>query len=106
MFLQDAEKASVPLAQPWCAKTHLSPSLVLASLRSSTGIRTHHHSAARTNVVFLIRRTVRPRGCASGLHSLRPCCTAFLSILQEWSAFGQDLQVVGDGEVWKGVRTA
>jgi hypothetical protein len=39
---------------------------VLASLRSSTGTRPPHHSAARTDVVLLIRRTVRPRGYASG----------------------------------------
>ena len=31
------------------------------------------NSAARTDVVLLIRRTVRPRGYASGLLSLRPC---------------------------------
>jgi hypothetical protein len=41
-------------------------SFVLASFRSSTGTRPPHHSAARTNVVLLIRRTVRPRGYASG----------------------------------------
>ncbi len=46
-------------AQPWCAKTHLSPSGVLASFRSST----------------------YPREYASALHSLRPCWTNFLSIL-------------------------
>ena len=39
---------------------------VLASLRSSTGTRPPHHSAARTDLVLLIRRTVRPRGYASG----------------------------------------
>src|ERR1700704_1015180 len=39
-------------------------SIVLASLRSST----------------------YPRGYASGLHSLRPCWTDFLSLLQEGSA--------------------
>ena len=59
-----------------------SASGVLASFRSSTGTRPPHHSAARTNVVLLIRRTVRPRGYASGLHSLRPCCTAFLNSLR------------------------
>src|SRR4249920_3654205 len=48
-------------------------SIVLGSSKSSTGTRPPHHSAARTDVVLLIRRTVRPRGCASGLHSLRPC---------------------------------
>jgi len=34
------------------------------------------------NLVLLIRRTVRPRGYASVPHSLRPCWTAFLNILQ------------------------
>jgi len=62
-----------------------SASSVLASFRPSTGTRPPHHSAARTNLVLLIRRTVRPRGYASGLHLLRPCWTAFLSILQECS---------------------
>jgi hypothetical protein len=33
---------------------------------SSTGTRPPHHSAARTSLVLLIRRTVRPRGYASG----------------------------------------
>src|SRR6185295_10537638 len=90
-------------------------SFVLDSSKSSTGTRPPHHSAARTHVVLLIRRTVRPRGYASGLHSLRPCprngaslgeevalatsgragevtagvervrCLAFLSILREGS---------------------
>jgi hypothetical protein len=59
-----------------------SASGVLASFRSSTGTRPPHHSAARTDVVLLIRRTVRPRGYASVLHSLRPCWTNFLNILQ------------------------
>jgi len=46
---------------------------VLGSKKSSTGTRPPHHSAARTDVVLLIRRTVRPRGYASALRSLRPC---------------------------------
>jgi len=40
---------------------------VLALFKSSTGTRPPHHSAARTDLVLLIRRTVRPRGYASGL---------------------------------------
>ena len=59
-----------------------SASIVLASFRSSTGTRLSHYSVARTDVVLLIRRTVRPRGYASGLHSLRSCWTAILSLLQ------------------------
>jgi len=46
-----------------------SASFVLGSSKSSTGIRPPHHSAARTDVVLLIRRTVCPRGCASGFGS-------------------------------------
>jgi hypothetical protein len=53
-------------AQPRRAETRLFPSGVLASFRSSTGTRPPHHSAARTDMVLLIRRTVRPRGYASG----------------------------------------
>jgi hypothetical protein len=53
------KKSLFSLAQPWCAKTHLSPSGVLASFRSST----------------------YPRGYASALYSLRPCWTKFLSTL-------------------------
>jgi hypothetical protein len=56
-------------------------SCVLASFRPSTGTRPPHHSAARTDVVLLIRRTVRPRGYALGLHSLRPYWAAILSLL-------------------------
>ena len=44
-------------------------SFVLASFRSSTATRPPHHSAARTDVVLLIRPTVRPRGNASGFDS-------------------------------------
>ena len=78
-------------AQPWRAGTHLFPCGVLASFRPSTGTRPPHHSAARTNLVLLIRCTVRPRGYASGLHSLRPCWTAFLSILWEIPLVVQNL---------------
>ena len=42
---------------------------VLASFRLSTGTRPPHHSAARTDLVLLIRRTVRPNGYASGFDS-------------------------------------
>jgi len=46
-----------------------SASFVLASFRPSTGTQPPHHSAARTDVVLLIRRTVRPRGYTSGFDS-------------------------------------
>jgi hypothetical protein len=51
-----------------------SASFVLTSFRPSTGTRPPHHSAARTNLVLLIRRTVRPRGYASG--AFIGCCLA------------------------------
>src|SRR5688572_20917576 len=35
---------------------------VLSSSKSSTGTRPPHHSAARTDVMLIIRRTVRPEG--------------------------------------------
>jgi hypothetical protein len=57
-------------------------SFVLASFRSSTGTRPPHHSAARTDVVLLIRRTVRPKGYASSFNSPAALLTAFLSILR------------------------
>ena len=47
----------------------MSASFVLGSSKSSTGTRPPHHSAARTDVVLLIRRTARPRGYASGFDS-------------------------------------
>ena len=47
----------------------MSASFVLGLSKSSTGTRPPHHSVARTNVVLLIRRTVRPRGYASGFDS-------------------------------------
>jgi len=56
-------------------------SFVLDSLKSSTGTRPPHHSAARTDVVLLIRRTVRPRGYASGFNS--PA-----ALPAEWRVFG------------------
>ena len=46
-----------------------SASGVLGLARSSTGTRLPHHSAARTDAVLLIRRTVRPGGYASGFDS-------------------------------------
>jgi len=46
-----------------------SASFVLASFRPSTGTQLPHHSAARTDLVLLVRRTVRPRGHASGFDS-------------------------------------
>ena len=44
----------------------MASNFVLGSRKSSTGTRPPHHSPARTNLVLLIRRTVRPRGYASG----------------------------------------
>ena len=47
----------------------MASNFVLGSRKSSTETRPPHHSAARTNVVLLIRRTVRPRGYAYGFLS-------------------------------------
>jgi hypothetical protein len=47
----------------------MASNFVLVSGKSSTGTRPPHHSAARTDLVLLIRRTVRPRGYASGFLS-------------------------------------
>jgi len=44
-------------------------SFVRTSVKPSTGTPPPHHSAARTNLVLLIRRTLRPRGYASGCDS-------------------------------------
>ena len=66
-----------------------SASFVLASFRPSTGTRPPHHSAAHTDLVLLIRRTVRPEGTPPVSIRLRPRWTDVLSILrlgrhQEW----------------------
>ncbi len=86
-----------------------SASGVLASFRPSTGTWPPHHSAARTDLVRLIRRTVRPRMYASGLYSLRPCLErgaswrarigrmrslAFLSILRQYIPVGLHLRTI------------
>ena len=47
----------------------MASNFVLGSRKSSTETRPPHRSAARTDVVLLIRRTVRPRGYASGFLS-------------------------------------
>ena len=65
-------------------------SIVLASYTPSTETRPPHHSAARTDVVLLIRRTVRPRGYASGLYSLRPC-------LGQGSSLGEEAVLADSG---------
>ncbi len=63
----------------------MSASFVLGSSKSSTGTRPPHHSAARTDVVLLIRRTVRPRGYASGFDSLAALFgTRRISVRQGW----------------------
>ena len=60
-------------------------SFVLDSSKSSTGTRPPHHSAARTDVVLLIRRTVRPKRVRLRCFlRLRPCWKNFLSILRHF----------------------
>ena len=58
-----------PPTRPQRARTRLSPYFCFASFRRSTGTRPPHHSAARTDLVLLIRRTVRPRDYAFGFDS-------------------------------------
>src|SRR5437588_6837902 len=48
----------------------------LISFRPSTGTRPPHHSAARTDLVLLIRRTLRPRGYALYLECMSGYMTA------------------------------
>ncbi len=59
---------------------------VLCSQESSTGTRPPHHSAARTNVVLLIRRTMRPEGT---LPVLAPLAALFaerrVSVRRGWA---------------------
>jgi hypothetical protein len=62
-----------------------SASFVLTSFRSPTETRPPHISAARTDLVLLIRRTVRPRGYASGYGSPPALLTNCLSILLNYS---------------------
>ena len=47
----------------------MASNFVLGSRKSSTETRPPNHSAARTDLVLLIRRTVRPTGYASGFLS-------------------------------------
>ena len=72
-FGQDAEKAALLTRQTPARRD--APFLMRRSriVQILNGDPAPHHSAARTDLVLLIRRTVRPRGHASGLHSLRPC---------------------------------
>jgi len=70
-------------AQPRCVRTPRSPSSVFASFDLQRGPSRLTNSAARTDLVLLIRRTVHPRGYVSALHSLRPCWTNCLSILPD-----------------------
>ena len=69
----------------------MASNFVLGSGKSSTGTRPPHHSAARTDVVLLIRRTVRPRGYASSF--LSPAAshgTRRVSARQGWAGEKSD----------------
>jgi hypothetical protein len=70
-----------------------SASCVLDSSKSSTGTRPPHHSAARTDLVLLIRRTVRPRGYASGFDSPAALLDALFEHPAWCSSVVPDLQV-------------
>src|SRR5437016_139057 len=80
-LLRLLKKANIPPAQPRRTKARLFPIFVLGSRKSSTGTRPPHHSAAHRGLVLLIRRTVRPRGYASGFLSPAASLAAFLSSL-------------------------
>ncbi len=75
-------------AQPWCAKTHPSPSSVLGSFKPFT-----HRSKPTGGKVAIRSHVIEESGSSEAwcvppaLHSLRPCWAAFLSILQECSPF-------------------
>jgi len=73
-------------AQLQRAETRFSSGVVLCSQESSTGTQPPHHSAARTDVVLLIRRTVR-RVRLRFLLRLRPCWDVILSILRDSELF-------------------
>jgi len=45
-------------------------------------------------VLASFRSSAYPRGYASGLHSLRPCWTAFLSILQARTPAGSYMRTI------------
>jgi hypothetical protein len=47
-----------------------------------------------SGVLASFRPSTYPRGYASGLHSLRPCWTVFLSILREFSLLVSDMQAI------------
>jgi hypothetical protein len=59
-----------------------SASGVLGSQESSTGTRPPHHSAARTDLVLLIRRTVHPEGMPPVLAPPAALLNGLLSILR------------------------
>src|SRR5437763_16461289 len=59
-----------------------SSSFLLASFIPLAVTRPPHHSAASADLGLLIRRTVRPRGYASGHQSLGPCWVAFSCTLR------------------------
>ena len=61
----------------------MASNFVLGSGKSSMGTRPPHHSAARTGLVLLIRRTVRPRGYASAFKLPAAFQRAFLSSPEE-----------------------
>jgi hypothetical protein len=64
----------------------MASNFVLGSGKSSTGTRPPHHSAARTVLVLLIRRTVRPIRYASDFLSLTVSHgTRRVSVRQGWA---------------------
>jgi|GEM_PF-4889984 len=86
------KKSLISRTQPRRAETRFFPGSGLASLRPSTGTRLPHHSAGRTNVVLLARRTVRPGGYASDTRSQRP-------YLGEGASLGEEAVLADSGWV-------
>src|SRR5437868_4937531 len=75
------------------SKAVSSVNLIFAAFSAA---RPPHHSAARADLVLLIRRTVRPRGYASGHQSLGPCWVAFSCTLRGYPLLVQGVRA---GEV-------
>src|SRR6266850_3006398 len=65
-FSRRLKKSLFSPAQPRRAETRLFPCFVLGSSKFSTGTGRFTNSAARTDLVLLIRRTVRPSGYVCG----------------------------------------
>ena len=82
IFCRMLKKSLFSPAQPWCAKTHLSPGCIFASLRPSTYPRDSWRPESLEGVFPFAKigykgeRLTRSAVCTSSArHSLRPCRT-------------------------------